>query len=235
MIDTPGRIILTRASESNRPWRRSLEAAGAEVLVLPMVRFEPLPLPEDLDLRIFDWILFTSPQGVRAYRDTGLCACHACMGALGGGTAATLAACGLSDDLGTRATTGAELAHYFVDQISPPGSILLPGPLKRLDEPRVGLLAGGFAVTELALYRTDPVPAADLPTAPFVNGDVVFFCSPSAVDAFVAAYAERPPCVAIGTTTAVAAREAGFTVQLADEPSLAGMARACHLELETES
>ncbi len=229
------RIVLTRASEANRPWRRSLEAAGAEVLVLPLLRFEPLPLPADLDLRTFDWILFTSPQGVRAFREAGLCPCSTRMGALGGGTADTLAACGYNDELGTRARTGAELARYFVDQVSLPGSILLPGPLKRLDEPRAGLAAAGFEVTELALYRTDPVPAADLPAAPFADGDVVFFCSPSAVDAFVAAYAERPRCVAIGTTTEVAAREAGFPVTIADDPSLAGMAGACNLDLETES
>lgn len=235
MSAAPSRIVLTRASEANRPWRRSLEAAGAEVLVLPLVRFEPLPLPPDHDPRAFDWILFTSPQGVRAFCDADLSPAGARVGALGGGTAAALAACGLPDDLGTRTRTGAELARSFFDQILPPASILLPGPLKRLDEPRLGLVAAGFEVTELALYRTDPVPAAYLPAAPFADGDVVFFCSPSAVDAFVAAYAERPRCVAIGTTTAVAAREAGFPVHMADEPSLAGMARACHLELETES
>ncbi len=234
-MERPRRIVLTRASESNRPWRRALEAAGTEVLVMPLLRFEPLPLPPDLDLRTFDWILFTSPQGVRAFREAGLCPCRATVGGLGGGTAATLETCGLDDGLGTCATTGAELARDFVKHISPPASILLPGPLVRLDEPRAGLVAAGFEVTVLPLYRTVPVPADDLPDEPFADGDAIFFCSPSAVDAFAAAYAERPPCVAIGTTTDTAARAAGFPVVKADDPSLAGMARACHLDLETES
>ncbi|MBU0742145.1 uroporphyrinogen-III synthase, partial [bacterium] len=110
-------------------------------------------------------------------------------------------------------------------------AVLLPGPEKRLAEPRTTLAAAGFAVTELPLYRTVGVPASDLPEAPPADGDVVFFCSPSAVDAFVAAYAERPACVAIGETTAVACRRAGLQVTVADEPSLQGMARACGLEL----
>ncbi len=232
MSAAPTRIILTRASESNRPWRRTLEAAGAEVLVLPLVRFVTLSLPGDLDPGAFDWILFTSPQGVRAFCDAGLAPGGARVGALAGGTAATLTACGLPDELGAPARDGAALARSFVAKIPPPASILLPGPQQRLSEPRAGLSASGFAVTELALYRTEFVPASDLPRSPFVDGDVVFFCSPSAVASFIAAYAERPPCVAIGTTTAVAAREAGFPVESADEPSLAGMARVCNLELK---
>jgi uroporphyrinogen-III synthase len=235
MNAAPKRIVLTRASEANRPWRRTLEAAGAEVLVLPLVRFTPLPPPRGLDPGAFDWILFTSPQGVRAFCDAGLAPGEARVGALGGGTADTMAACGLPDDLGAKSRTGAELARDFADRVPPPAKILLPGPQQRLDEPRAGLAAAGFKVAELALYRTEHVPPSDLPPSPFADGDVVFFCSPSAVASFVTAYAERPRCVAIGTTTAVAAREAGFPVDQADEPSLAGMARACNLDLETES
>jgi len=232
MNATPTRIILTRASEANRPWRRTLEDAGTEVLALPLVRFESLPLPWNLDTGAFDWILFTSPQGVRAYCDAGLKPGNAQVGTLGGGTAATLAACGLTDHLGTRARDGAELARMFVETITAPASILLPGPEKRLPEPRAGLTAAGFTVTELALYRTEFVPPTDLPPSPFADGDVVFFCSPSAVASFVNAYTERPPCIAIGSTTAVAAQEVGLSVIKADDPSLAGMARACNLDLE---
>ena len=235
MNTTPTRIILTRASEANRPWRRVLEAAGAEVLVMPLVRFESLSLPRDLDPGTFDWILFTSPQGARAFCDAGLKPGKALVGALGGGTAATLAACGLTDDLGTRARHRAALARMFVETVTAPASILLPGPEKRPAEPRAGLTAAGFTVTELALYRTDSVPPTDLPPSPFADGDVVFFCSPSAVTSFVNAYTERPPCIAIGTTTDTAAREAGFPVTKADDPSLDGMAHACNLDLKTES
>jgi len=235
MSGRPDRIVLTRASESNRPWRRALEAAGVAVLVLPLVRFDARPLPRDLEPGTYDWILFTSPQGVRAFCDAGLSPGGARVGALGGGTAAVLAACGLRDDLGADTRDGAGLARVFRARIAAPARVLLPGPETRLPDPRATLETAGFEVTELPLYRTTAVPASELPEAPFAPGDVVFFCSPSAVAAFTEAYAERPPCVAIGTTTAVAARAAGFPVRSADEPSLAGMAGACNLHLETES
>ncbi len=232
MTATPTRIVLTRSLETNRPWRIALEAVGMTVLVVPMVRFEPQPLPWDLDPGSFDWILFTSPQGVRAFCDAGLQHGDARLGALGGGTSATLAACGLRDDLNAPTKTGAELARFFAEQFTPPASILLPGPLNRLSEPRLTLAETGFAVTELPLYSTEPVPTADLPEAPFADGDVIFFCSPSAIASFVATYDERPPCVAIGETTAVAARQTGFDVATADEPSLGGMARTCGVVID---
>ena len=110
-----------------------------------------------------------------------------------------------------------------------PATILLPGPERRLPEPVATLADSGFAVTALPLYRTEPVPADELPPAPFLPGDVVFFASPSAVRACVAAWADRPDCVAIGETTAAAAREAGWTPVVADSPDLSAMARACGL------
>ena len=231
----PRRIVLTRASESNRPWRRELEAAGVEVLVMPLLRFEPLTPPADLDPGAFDWILFTSPQGARAFTDAGLSTGDARVGGLAGGTVATLAACGLEDHLRAEALDGTALAREFVAAHTAPGRILLPGPETRLPEPRAGMSAAGFEVVELPLYRTVAVPPEELPAEPFVEGDVIFFCSPSAVASFTQAYDARPQSISIGTTTDTAARAAGFPVVKADHPSLAGMARACHLELETES
>ena len=62
----------------------------------------------------------------------------------------------------------------------------------------------------------------------------MFFASPSAVRAFVGAYAERPECVAIGETTARAALEAGFPAAVAATPDLEAMVLAAGLDpLET--
>lgn len=232
MSRRPQRIVLTRTAESNRPWRRTLETAGIEVFVLPLLRFETLSLPWDFDPTTYDWILFTSPQGVRAFVTAGLETGDARFGALGGGSVAALGACGLPDHLGARARDGAELAREFSSTQRPPARVLLPGAETRLPEPRAGLIGAGFEATEVALYRTALVPPSDLPTSPFRADDAIFFCSPSAVAGFVNAYAERPSAVAIGATTAAAAREVGFPVVEADEPSVEGMARACDLNLD---
>lgn len=234
----PRRVVLTREAAQCRAWADALASAGVAVLELPLLRYAPLTPPADLDPAAFDWILFTSPQGVRAFADAGLSPGGARLGALGsgalgsgtgGGTAAALADCGWRDDLGARCRDGAELARAFVDAGAAPARVLLPGPDHRLSEPAAGLRAAGCTVVELPLYRTEAIPAGDLPRDPFAQGDLVFFASPSAVGAFTAAYAARPPCVAIGETTAAAARAAGFDPLVADAPDLSAMARACGL------
>lgn len=216
------RIVLTRQKDQNRPWVKQLEAAGAPVLDLPLLSFEPLPLETKAKEVKPDWILFTSPRGVLAFVAAGL-SCEGCqIGALGAGTSATLKEQGLGDDLGFAGRDGTELAAAFVREVSAPASVLLPGPARRMPDPRATLEAAGFQVQELPLYRTVPVQ----PKGSLQPDDIIFFCSPSAVRAFVAAFEERPLCVAIGETTAPVCRELGFETRVAENPDLQSMVRA---------
>ena len=229
------RIILTRQRDRNQAWAARLEAAGHAVVELSLIRYKSLPVPYDCDPGVYDWILFTSPQGVKAFSATGLSLGPARIGALGAGTAATLTAAGLRDDLGVRTLDGAEFAQAFLaqvslDEIPGPGRILLPGSADRLEEPRASLSAAGFEVRELPLYETCPVPADELPASPCAGGDIIFFCSPSTVRAFTEVWTERPRCVAIGDTTAQAARPAGFEPAVAATPDLAAMVLAAGLD-----
>lgn len=221
------RVVLTRQAEANRPWAQRLRQVGHGVLELPLLRFETLAAPtEPVEA---DWILFTSPQGVKAFVAAGLSPGQARLTALGTGTSAALADAGLKDDLDLATRDGAELAAAFTARVDAPGRIVLPGPRRRLTDPRAALEAAGFTVAELPLYETVAVPPDDLPAAPFSGGDVVFFCSPSTVRAFTGAWDVRPDCVAIGETTAPALRDAGFAPAVADEPNLEAMVRAAGL------
>ena len=222
------RIVLTRQKEANRPWAERLRQAGHTVLELPLLRFEPLDIPADP--MTGDWILFTSPQGVRAFVAADLPVGSARMACLGTGTAAALAKAGLTDALGLETRDGAGLAAAFTERVSAPARVVLPGPNRRLAEPRATLEAAGFTVQELPLYETVTIPPEDLPAAPFAAGDMVFFCSPSAVRAFTGAWRDRPDCTAIGETTAPPLREAGFAPLVADEPNLQAMVRAAGLD-----
>ena len=229
------RIILTRQRERNQAWAARLEAAGHVVAKLSLIRYRSLPVPDDCDPVIYDWILFTSPQGVKAFSAAGLSTGSARIGALGAGTAAALTVAGLRDNLGVRTLDGAEFAQAFLAQVSlakipGPGRILLPGPTDRLEEPRASLSSAGFEVTELPLYETCPIPADELPASPCSDGDIIFFCSPSTVRAFTEAWTERPRCVAIGDTTARTARSAGFETTVAVTPDLEAMVLAAGLD-----
>ncbi len=125
--------------------------------------------------------------------------------------------------------TLAEFAKAFLARVPKPGRVLLPGPARRLEEPRSLLAAAGFEVRELPLYQTTPLPAEDLPDVDFTPGDIVFFCSPSTVRAFTGSWTERPRCVTIGETTAQAARAAGFEAAVAATPDLSSMVLAAGL------
>lgn len=223
------RIILTRQKQRNQPWLQTLAAAGFQVLDLPLVRFEALVIPAEYLDNSHDWILFTSPQGVDAFVASGLKSKGSRMGALGAGTSTALSAHGFPDDLGFNGLDGVELAQAFTAQIEAPATVLLPGAAKRMEEPRVSLEKAGFVVNELPTYKTLPVSPDEL-TAEFHSNDVIFFCSPSAVRAFVSAFADRPDCVAIGETTAAVCRENSFPTEVAQTPDLNAMVRAAGCE-----
>ncbi len=229
------RIILTRQKERNADWAHVLSAAGLKVYELPLIRFENLPLPPGFGPADSNWILFTSPQAVHAFFEAGLRPRDAEIGALGQGTAAALRALEIPVHFAPGLKDGAQFAAAFVAHATAPATVLLPGPERRMREPVAVLEQAGFLVRELPLYRTVPVAAAALPDDPFVPGDVVFFCSPSTVRAFCTAWDKRPACVAIGETTAIAARAEGFAPQVAHTPDLQAMILAAGLDLDLKT
>ena len=233
-MDFSGRIVLTRTADQNQLWQRKLEAAGACVLSLPVIRFITLKPESTPDFKSFDWILFTSPQGVRAFFDAGFQPGQSQMGVLGSGTAETLQQRGFNDHLGVRQKDGARFAQAFLEIVEGPASILLPGPEKRLEEPVTSLKAAGHRVHELCLYRTEAIPQAELSTEKPGPEDMIFFASPSTVVAYHSAYGLTGPCVAIGKTTAQTAREYGYDTQVADNPNLTAMAVAIGIDLDPE-
>ncbi len=226
------RIVMTRQLEQGRPWVDRLQASGLSVLELPLLRFESLAVPTDLQPDTFDWILFASPNGVRTFVEAGLEPGSARLGALGTGTQAALAAAGLTDQVALPHHDGAEFATAFVAAHAAPGRVLLPGPVERRRELTDILTAGGFTVQALDLYRTVAVAPQNLPDQPFADGDVVFFCSPSAVTAFTAKWDRRPDAVAIGRTTARALDKIGYSHQVAAVPDLESMVQAAGLRLD---
>ena len=68
------RIVVTRPSDEADRSASALEALGAEVLTAPTVEIRPLDDYEVLDrtierLSTFDWLVFTSGNGVRSFLD----------------------------------------------------------------------------------------------------------------------------------------------------------------------
>ncbi len=229
------RIILTREQERNRLWADQLQSAGLPFSLLPLVRYASLPLPASVDFTTFAWILFTSPQGVHAFAALQPEIGSARIAVLGQGTAAAVQEAGWPVELNAGALDGGGFVQHFLTTVANPCSVLLPGPKRRLAEPRASLDAAGYHVRELPLYETLPVAQDTIVAAVLRPTDVVFFCSPSAVRAFAGARDDKPRCVAIGNTTAAACRSAGFAPAVADSPDLEAMVRAAGLSGLPES
>lgn len=241
------RVLVTRAREQASVLSRRLAELGAEPIEFPAIQILPAedyrPLDEAL-ARHYDWVIFTSVNGVeavwarlqatgrdaRAFAGTRLCA-------IGPATAAELAAHGLrADFVPPEYVTEAILAG--IGDVAGQ-RILLP----RADIARESLAAGlrqqGARVDEVVAYCTVTTgpdhPMAQPVLARLETGqiDVITFTSSSTVRGFVNTFGlsgidsskNNVPIVAcIGPVTAQTAQELGLHVDVvADTHTIAGL------------
>jgi uroporphyrinogen III methyltransferase/synthase len=253
------RIVVTRAREQALPLRELLEAAGAEVLEVPVIRIEPPASWEPLDRALarldgYAWVVFTSVNGVESVRKRAALAgedrvlgslARLRVAAIGPATAAALGAWGMRPEVVPEEYRAEGLVERLRGLVRAGDLVLLP----RAAEAREVLLKElerlGARVEEVAAYRTVPAPeAAGLVREALAGGavDAVTFTSPSTVHHFMALLdvGERAAlfagarAAAIGPVTAEAL--AGYGVQpavLAAEYTIAGLARALIRYYET--
>ena len=124
--------------------------------------------------------------------------------------------------------TGAALAEEFIARHGADRpAVLLPRPDKVGSDLAARLDAAGIPVTQVILYRTDPLDPEAAQPMDFRDTDLFVFMSPSGVKHFTRLHTmpENATAVAIGPTTAAALAAAGHTTA---SPSPRGpAARAC--------
>lgn len=228
-------IVLTRPEGRGADWKVALTDAGAAVSELPLleIKFEPddTVLSEVLDaMGEYDWVVFTSPNGVRGFFDrfferfTDIRSVggvrFACVGPA---TEKALRQYHLDSDLtatqNDALTLGRELmAKYDIENQK---ILLVTGNLNSPELSRL-LMDGAMAIVDLLkVYATEEKYVAESPEAAEFRrrgADVIVFASPSAVESFLHqaaalrpdAGARQPKAVAIGATTADALRKAGI-------------------------
>jgi len=234
------RIVVTRSRAQASELAAQLDALGAETIEAPAIRIEP---PQDMrPLRDaarrageFDWIVFTSVNGVDAFfaaladnRQDARALGGRRIAAIGPATAARLAAHGIRADLQPEAFTGAAVATALAAQGSLAGvRILLP----RADiapKELVETLAGKGAIAcNVVAYRTAPdLSGRDAVRERLAQGEVdwLTFTSSSTVKNFLEAVgaeavrAARPKIASIGPTTSATLREAGLEPTVEADP-----------------
>lgn len=239
------RVLVTRPRGQAEALSRRLRQMGAETVehaairVLPPLDWGPL---DDRIARLerYDWIIFTSGNGVRFFVDRLQAAGRGTgnltgirLGAIGPATAGVLVEHGLRADL----VPPQYVAEAIVESIGEVAGqrILLPRAEGAREVLAQGLRDKGAIVDEVASYRTRPDEAAPLREALRAEGiDVVTFTSSSAVESVVGSLGEEAArllsqveVACIGPITARTAWDLGLRVDVvADEHTVEGLVEA---------
>ena len=240
------RIVVTRTRKQAGGLSAKLRALGADVLEIPTIKIAP---PQDLrgfgdlvlDSHAYDWIVFTSPNGVDAFfemffkiysdvREIG----GARIAAIGAATAERIATHHLKVDLMPKQA----VAEMVVSEFKKEGSvehlqILVVRPEVARDVIATELTKLGAIVDEATAYRT--IPETDDVTgarARFAaeGADVITFTSSSTVENFLALKLPIPAntkLASIGPITSKTLRDAGLRVDIeSKEANIASLVAA---------
>ncbi|MBO4352009.1 MAG: uroporphyrinogen-III synthase [Eggerthellaceae bacterium] len=234
--------MVTRPAELVSTMSDRLRALGAEVLDVPAIATVPIENNEKLasvfeEIALYDWIVFTSPSGVRIFFDELLEAGVDCrlvtgeIAALGQGTANELRKHGYFADLVPEGATGEALGEALAAEAEPGSRILIPRA--RIGNPAlVEILANaGHDVDDVPTYDTVPLKDGLIDLAgQFEQGRIfcVAFTSSSGVKAFVEAHPDidstfvRAAC--IGEKTRATAEGFGMQTWMSDKATMESLA-----------
>jgi uroporphyrinogen III methyltransferase / synthase len=239
------KIAVTRATDQAAQLVAKLTEAGADVLELPLIQTVQDYSKEDVadmfkDLWSYEWIVFTSPNGVRYFFDLffkefddirALGGAH--IAAIGTGTISELKRYYLRADIVPETSNDEALAKALVEyQTLDNLNILVVTGNKNSGALRKALEAALAIVDEVQVYRTENTDLSKHPHTEIFKrdgADAIIFASGSAVESFVAqatvlkisANATRPATCSIGPATSAVMREKGMPVDMeADDASL---------------
>jgi uroporphyrinogen III methyltransferase / synthase len=257
------RIVVTRAPEQSDGLIGALERMGAEVLLLPLVRFAAPESWVEADAAIarlteFNWVLFASQNAVRFFsgrcreirdlegKDALLQPPGICAGAVGPATAQALRREGWRVDYTAKVHTAEALARELGNSLEGK-KVLLPRSDQGDERLPNALREAGAEIREVIVYRTakpgelDPAILQQFRRA---QVDAIVFASPSAfrslcdvvAPADLAKISRSVSFAAIGPTTARALREAGSRVEIeAGDSSAAALADAIRSYYQRQS
>ena len=254
------KVLITRPHSQANSFADALTNAGFEPIFFPVIEIRPFEENVALDraiekLSCYDWVVFTSVNGVDAFFERMQSATDYAENAKRnkinlrelGGSVVKIAAIGpkTAQALETRGVTLDFVPNEYVAEAILPGLgdlrgcwVLLPrAEIARKALPDAIVAAGGVA-HEIAVYQTVPAEPDPEGLVALKSGvDVVTFTSPSTVTNFVEIVRRaslnplslpgNPKIACIGPITQKAAEEAGFAETIvAEEYTAEGLVNA---------
>ncbi len=213
-------VAVTRARTQAGKLAVALRELGAKVVQAPSIRIGRLDGPA-LDPSPYDLICVMSPNGVEALferllaggRDTRALA-HACVGALGPGTAQALSEHGIVADVVAERALSEGLVQALGE--TPVQRALIAQARGGREVLQAALRARGAEVDVLELYESVPEPLSQHVLAQACSADYLTFTSSSTVRFFLQAAGGSPQLspgsriVSIGPVTSATLREHGL-------------------------
>lgn len=219
------KILVTRAKAQASKLSNALQDLGAEVIECPTIKIVP---PSDnysaidsmiTNLRGFDWIIFTSVNGVEKFfnrlRVHGLDArALNKIAAIGSATAEKLSTFGIIADVVPKEFVAESLADSLKEFVGGKKILLARAEVARDVLPDT-LKTFGAEVTVAPVYKTEAKATAQID---FDALDLITFTSSSTVENFIASYGVEPlqkvPTAAIGSITAQTLERYGITASV---------------------
>ncbi len=246
------RIVVTRTRQQAGVLSAQLAALGADVQELPTIRIDPAPDPVAFarlvaDAHTYDWLVFTSPNGVdiffkaffQAYDDARSIG-GARIAVVGPGTGSKVKEYRLAVDLMPKERFVAEgLVEAFGELDIENQTVLWVRPDKTRDLIAAALAGRGAIVDELVAYRT-VAETGDVGGGQArlreEGADVITFTSASTAENFAALNLPVPDTTllaSIGPVTSQAMRDLGMRVDLeASEHTIPGLVRVIREHFE---
>lgn len=238
------RAVVTRPRELASGLSDMLRGRGAEVIELPTISIEPIEDNMEVSAALkkvrgngYEWIIFTSPSGVRVFMDALLerydirALSYSRIAVLGRGTERELLKYGIRADFIPTSYDGMTLGKQLAPRLRRGDRILIPRAREGNKDLTDELAwAGGIEVSDIATYDTVYTAKA------WFDADEAFgdphtyavFTSASTVKGFVNAYPEmdysKVRAVCIGEKTAAEAASHGMKVYVSDEATLESLA-----------
>jgi uroporphyrinogen-III synthase len=228
-VSLTGKRVLVLRPEGSPEMTEALRSLGAEVVAVAAVVIETgdtVAIDDALGrLGSFDWIFFTSVNGVAAFFERLPSSGNAIpspprIGAVGPATRDALVSRGAEVVWMPSRFTTVALGSEFP---GPPSNICVVRAANAGPELEEVLRAGGHAVERVDAYRTVAASAEEIRDAVSQDLDAIAFTSASIVDSFVVAVGPEgirrvgAAVCCIGPATAAACRRAGLVVHVEAE------------------
>lgn len=242
------RVLVTRSRTQASVLSRLLAERGAQPIELPTIEIQPVPDPSELDQAIldlpgFDWVIFTSTNGVEAFWERLVTLGKDArqfnsvkIGAIGPATAEAIAEHGLYPDLVPVEYTSESIIDGLSERDIKGCRILLPRADIAPGDLVNGLIKLGAETVEVTAYLTkSPADVDDETKQMLLDGtiDIITFASSSTVTNLVKllgddwSVTKKAKIACIGPVTAATAKDAGLQVDIvAKEQTIPGLVAA---------